>query len=78
MSFPAVYSGTPATIAPENARAMRVLLDGASASSVDVAYENLPSVRTLQGAGVTVSPSAMQAAGIDIGTITISVRYTGS
>jgi len=78
MSFPAVYSGTPATIAPENARAMRVLLDGASASSVDVAYENLPSVRTLQGAGVTVSPSAMQAAGIDIGTVTISVRYTGS
>lgn len=126
MSFPAVYSGTPATIAPEEARAMRVLLDGASALSVDITYENLPSVLTLQGAGVTlpigtwrqrtgpncdgassvalpggtmtlalsptsgsngrsslclgatVSPSPTQASGIYTGTVTISVRYTGS
>jgi hypothetical protein len=126
MMFPAVYSGTPATIAPEEARALRVLLDGAAALSVDVTYENLPSVLTLQGGGVTlpigtwrqrtgpdctgtsslalpggtltlaltpttgsngrsslclgatVSPSPTQASGIYTGTVTISVRYTGS
>jgi hypothetical protein len=126
MSFPAVYSGTPATIAPEDVRALRVLLDGAPALSVDVTYESLPSALTLQGAGValpigtwrqrtgpdcsgssgvalpggtvslalsptssangrtavclgaTVSPSPTQAPGVYTGTVTISVRYTGS
>ena len=126
MSFPAVYAGTPATIAPSDARAMRLLLDGATALSVDITYESLPSVLTLQGGGVTlpigtwrqrtgpdcsgsnstaltgstltvalspttgssgrtslclgatVSPTPTQAAGVYTGTVTISVRYTGS
>jgi len=126
MMFPAVYAGTPSTIAPEDVRALRLLLDGASALSVDVTFDALPSVLTLQGVGTTlpigtwrqrsgadctgaatlaltggnvtlplsptsgasgrtsiclgatVSPSPTQAAGIYTGTVTISVRYTGS
>jgi hypothetical protein len=126
MAFPAVYAGTPATIAPADARAMRVLLDGAASLSVDVTYDALPEALTLQGTGATlpignwrqqsgadctgassvalpggiltlaltpvsgsigrtsvclgatVTPGAMQAAGIYTGTVTISVRYTGS
>ena len=126
MAFPAVYAGTPATIAPADARAMRVLLDGAASLSVDVTYDALPEALTLQGTGATlpignwrqqsgaectgassvalpggtltvtlsptsgssgrsslclgatVAPSPTQAAGIYTGTVTISVRYTGS
>lgn len=126
MYFPAVYTGTPATIAPDDVRALRLVLDGAAASSVDVTFESLPAAlsneagsaslsigtwrqrtgadcsgaatapltgttvslplaqaigagaRTAICLGATVTPTAVQPGGLYTGTVTISVRYTGS
>ena len=126
MFFPAVYAGTPVTISPDDVRALRLILDGATAASVDVTFESLPSslaqengaaslsigtwrqrtgadcsgaattplagstvslplsqatgsgARTAICLGATVSPTPLQPAGVYNGTVTISVRYTGS
>lgn len=55
MFFPAVYAGTPVTIAPESARGLRLLFDGALTSAVDVTFDALPSVLTLSGGGAQLS-----------------------
>jgi hypothetical protein len=54
LHFPRVYSGTPATIAPEALTALRVTIDGALASQVDVTLDALPGALTRVGGGGTL------------------------
>lgn len=54
MEFGVVYVSTPKTLAPTDARSLRILIDGALGATVEVTLESVPTSLTRDGGGGTL------------------------